>query len=268
MGLYFYNLSVILHIKLGGFMTKTANQIEITKNEVKQKRIIEMFNAISPSYDKVNHILSFGIDKLWRNSAVKKALSIYKSDIDMILDVACGTGDLTNRWKEALRKNKYKNADVIGLDLSEKMLKIAKKKFNDISFIQESATSLPFEDNSIDIVSIAYGIRNIPQMQDALKEFHRVLKKGGLLVILEFMKDVDEERALLKLKHLYMQHILPFVGGMISRNKGAYNYLRDSISNFVTPKEMENALSKCGFNLEFSNHYTMNMSHVFMSKKL
>lgn len=126
----------------------------------KQKEIVSMFDSIAKSYDLVNKILSFGVDKKWRNEAVKESFKFLNQVDIKILDVACGTGDMVKNWIE--NSNKYnKKIEIKGIDPSEEMLNIAKRKFPDIEFIQNYATELLFDNDNFDVVSISFGIRNV-----------------------------------------------------------------------------------------------------------
>ena len=153
-----------------------------------QDKIVKMFDEIAESYDLVNRVISFGSDKIWREKAIKEALS-FSPNNPFILDVACGTGDMIEVW------SKYSN-NIIGLDPSKKMLEIAKKRFPNIKFYQGLAQNLPFEKESFDIVSISFGIRNVVEIDKAIEEFKRVLKKNGILLILEFTK--SEKKSFLR----------------------------------------------------------------------
>jgi len=145
-----------------------------------QEKIVKMFDEIAPTYDLVNRIVSFGTDKIWRKKAIKEALN-YLPKNPKILDVACGSGDMISEW---LKYTPY----ITGLDASKGMLEIAKKRFPTIPFYEGLAQKLPFEAESFDCLSISFGLRNVVEIDRAIEEFSRVLKKDGILLILEFTK--------------------------------------------------------------------------------
>ncbi|MBE6337333.1 MAG: bifunctional demethylmenaquinone methyltransferase/2-methoxy-6-polyprenyl-1,4-benzoquinol methylase UbiE [Lentimicrobiaceae bacterium] len=219
-----------------------------------------MFNNIAPTYDKLNHILSLNIDKIWRKKSVKRIVKNLKnseseklknnsqvlrfSDSE-VLDVACGTADSTI----ALAKAGVPR--VVGVDISEGMLKVGEKKIEElnlnsvISLKVEDCENLSFNDNTFDAAFIAFGIRNFEDKKKGLKELHRVLKPNGLLLILEL--SVPQNKILLSLYKLYFLHILPFIGKKISGDNKAYTYLPQSVMNFPKPKDFLQTMEECGF---------------------
>ncbi len=212
-----------------------------------------MFNNIAPTYDKLNHILSLNIDKIWRKKAVKRICKHIKDSETQrlrdsetqVLDVACGTADSTI----ALAKAGVPR--VIGVDISEEMLKVGVKKIDKlnlnsvISLKVEDCENLSFNDNTLDAAFIAFGIRNFEDKKKGLKELHRVLKPNGLLLILEL--SVPQNKILLSLYKLYFLHILPFIGKKISGDNKAYTYLPQSVMNFPKPKDFLQTMEECGF---------------------
>ena len=229
-------------------------------NENKQEKIVSMFNDIAPTYDTANRVLSFGIDKNWRKIACKKALVINENPT-IIVDVACGTGDMCEYWK------KLSKAEVIGIDPAVKMLEVAKNKVKDAQFIEGEAISLPLEDESVDILSISYGFRNVIEKEKALQEFKRVLKPNGLVVILEFTK-LPKNSIVGKIRDTYMKNILPVVGGFLSKNKEAYQYLPDSIDNFLTKDDLSSLLQKQGFEIVEIKGHSFEISTMFIARKI
>lgn len=209
-----------------------------------------MFNNIAPTYDKLNHILSLNIDKIWRRKAVKRICKNLRNSESQnlksahVLDVACGTADST----VALAKSGI--PFVTGIDISEGMIKIGKEKIaslklNNISLQVEDCENLSFKDNRFDAAFIAFGIRNFEDKKKGLNELRRVLKDNGHLLILEL--SVPQNRMLLSLYKLYFLHILPFIGKKISGDSVAYTYLPQSVMNFPKPKEFMNMMEECGF---------------------
>lgn len=205
----------------------------------KQERIVDMFDDIASSYDITNRILTFGIDKSWRKNSIQRALALCRcssSDFN-IVDVACGTGDMLALWNRALVGRTF---SLVGVDPSLQMLDIARERFygDSIKFYEGFAQDLHMlESKSVDMLSIAFGIRNVVDLNSAICEFSRVLKQNGILLILEFMK-TQGNGVLNSLVSLYSKKILPIVGGLISKNYAAYTYLPNSIDDFKTSTEL------------------------------
>ncbi len=144
----------------------------------KQEKIVSMFNDIAGTYDVANRVLSMGIDKSWRNKACNLAFDFYgKKNVEKIVDVACGTGDMIIFWKQIAKSNSINLENIVGIDPSVGMMEVGKKKLPDVEFIEAFATEMPLENESADIISISYGIRNVVQRQEAFDEFARVLKE-------------------------------------------------------------------------------------------
>ena len=209
--------------------------------------ISEMFNKIAPRYDFLNHLLSFGIDKIWRKRLIKY---ITQNGAKNALDIACGTGDLTI----ALYK---KGIEVVGLDIADKMLQIAENKSAKIAtkrgddttatpiYICGSAESIPFKNEQFDAVTISFGIRNFNHREECLKEIHRVIKKGGNLAILEFA--TPKNRLWRAIYNLYFLNILPLIGKIVSKDRSAYSYLPESVTQFPQYDNFNQELSKANF---------------------
>lgn len=232
----------------------------------KQEKIIEMFNQIAPTYDKANRILSFGADVSWRKKACKRVLEIYENDNLNIVDVACGTGDMIEIWQESAQKAHKNIKQIRGIDPSSQMLKEAKRKFKNIEFIEAGAQDLPLESESVDILSISYGIRNVVERQRALGEFARVLKRGGILLVLEFTKR-ERDGVVAFFRDFYLKNILPSLGGFISKNKEAYAYLPNSIEGFLSKEEFMLELESVGFkNVDFKS-FSFGVSSMFIARK-
>lgn len=208
-------------------------------------QIAGMFNSIAHRYDLLNHLLSLGIDNIWRRKLLKSAM---RSHPENALDIACGTGDLTI----ALAKRGIK---VTGLDIAQEMMEYAKLKSKKIAgrkniqlpdFVHSPAESLPFRENSFDIVSIGFGIRNFSDRKKSLSEIYRVLKPGGKLMVLEFAQ--PKNYILRTLFNLYFRNILPLIGKIISGNNHAYKYLTDSVEEFPKYEEFGKELKDSGLN--------------------
>ena len=232
----------------------------------KQQKIVSMFDAIASTYDVANRVLSFGIDKQWRKKGCNKTFAL-KRDVTTITDVACGTGDLLLFWKKSAEKNAVDVKNYIGIDPAVKMLGIAKEKVDFAEFKEGKAQELPLDDASSDIISISYGIRNVVDRVEALKEFYRVLKPGGMVVILEFTK--QEKRGLSSsFTDLYTKKILPSVGGMISKNYEAYKYLPDSIEDFLTAQMLIDELEEAGFEHRYTKSFSFGISTLIIAQKV
>jgi demethylmenaquinone methyltransferase/2-methoxy-6-polyprenyl-1,4-benzoquinol methylase len=227
-----------------------------------------MFNDIAKTYDLANRILSMGIDKTWRKKACNMAYEFYgKKSIDRIVDVACGTGDLMIDWENVAKDLNIEVNEIIGVDPSVGMMEVGKTKIPHRTFIEAGAQDMPLEDESADFISISYGIRNVVQRKEGLQEFARVLKKDGLCVILEFTKN-DKNTFSAKLTRFYMNNIMPYIGGMVSKNKDAYTYLPESIEAFITTKQMIQELKDVGLEPIFVKGYSLDMSTTFIAKKI
>ncbi|HUB26432.1 MAG TPA: ubiquinone/menaquinone biosynthesis methyltransferase, partial [Tepidisphaeraceae bacterium] len=200
----------------------------------KRIRVRRMFAAIAPSYDLNNRLHSLWMDQSWRRRAVK--LADLKST-DRVVDVACGTGDLSLRFARAL--DSPKPGQVIGIDFTHEMLPIARQKSGDqpVYWLNGDALCLPLPDASADVVSIAFGIRNVADPAAACREFRRVLRPGGRLIILEF--SLPANPLLRALYNFYFRRILPRTATWISGDKtGAYRYLPESVNTFIDRASM------------------------------
>jgi demethylmenaquinone methyltransferase / 2-methoxy-6-polyprenyl-1,4-benzoquinol methylase len=222
----------------------------------KRRRVQQMFAAIAPSYDLNNRLHSLGMDQLWRRRAVKLA---ELRPTDVVVDVACGTGDLAIKFFRALRELIELKAPwedlgpkVIGVDFTFDMLPIARAKSaignrqSAILYLNGDAQSLPLPDACCDVVSIAFGIRNVQDPAKALAEFRRILRPGGRVIILEF--SLPTNRVLRGLYNFYFRQILPRTATLISGDKtGAYKYLPESVNTFIGRDQMMSMMRDAGF---------------------
>ncbi len=226
-----------------------------------------MFDDIAPTYDTANRVMSMGVDRSWRKKACDLAFSYYaQENVEAIVDVACGTGDMMDYWKRRAEVSGIAVGTLIGVDPSEGMVGVAREKFPKFDYRIAPATAIPLEDASADILSISYGIRNVVEREAGLKEFNRVLKPGGLVVILEFMK--NENPSLLgKIRDFYMTKILPKIGGFISKNPEAYEYLPNSIEGFLTVAKMQEELEAAGFEMLYTQSFSMDISTLMIARK-
>ena len=210
----------------------------------KKEKVREMFDNIAPSYDRLNHVLSMNVDKLWRRHALKE---IVDGSAQRILDVACGTGDSTI----SIAKAAGEGSTVTGVDISEGMMAMVKGKAEKagvadrIDLKVADGEALPYEDGTFDRVTCAFGIRNFEHKEKGLAEFRRVLKPGGKVVILEL--SLPQNRLVRWAYDLYFSHLLPAVGGAVSGDKAAYRYLPASVHNFPSPKDFCRMMEEAGF---------------------
>ena len=233
----------------------------------KQEKIVDMFDEIASTYDLANRVLSFGIDISWRKKGCNKAFEyLGQKNIEKIVDVATGTGDLLMHWKTEAEKNAITVENFVGIDPSVGMLEVAKKKVDFADFLEGKAQELPLEDTSCEIISISYGIRNVVDRVEALQEFYRTLKPGGIVVILEFTKQ-EKSGITSKIVDLYMKKILPAIGGLVSKNYAAYKYLPDSIEQFLTTKMLVEELQQAGFEHKYSKSFSMGISTLIVAQK-
>ena len=226
---------------------------------MKQNDIIKMFDSIAKSYDLVNRVVSLGIDKKWRVEGVKEAVELINGN--KILDIACGSGDMIEVWK------KFGDFEICGLDASEEMLKVAKNRFPEIIFYHALAQNLPCKNASTDVISISFGLRNVVEIQKAIDEFKRVLRKDGIVLVIEFLKP-DKKNVLRSLVDFYTNFVLPIIGGLISKNFKAYRYLPSSIDNFYTAGELKEMFEKRGFKLKRFKSFNFSQVGIFIFRKV
>jgi demethylmenaquinone methyltransferase / 2-methoxy-6-polyprenyl-1,4-benzoquinol methylase len=224
--------------------TRTAHEIEHAK------AVRAMFSGIAGKYDLLNHVLSLNIDKRWRRLVRQRLQGILDDPNAVVLDVACGTGDL------AIELQAHAKARVIGTDFCRPMLAVAHEKNStgsfSIPYIEGDAMNLGFAADTFDAVTIAFGLRNLSNFSDGLAELRRVLKPGGQLVVLEFSSPIVP--GFRQLFNFYFTRVLPRIGGAVSGSRGAYEYLPDSVSKFPDQKNLVSLMRKTGFdNVEYSN---------------
>ncbi len=228
----------------------------------KKEQVAKMFDNISGNYDFLNHFLSLGIDKLWRKKAVRHLESIHPK---LILDVATGTGDFA---VEALKLNPDK---IIGIDISEGMLAVGRKKMVKLGYDTRielrngDSEKLPFEENKFDAIVVGFGVRNFENLEKGLSEMLRVLKPGGKVVVLEFSKPTVFP--LRQLFHFYFRFILPKIGKWVSHDSSAYTYLPESVQAFPDGKAFTLILSQVGFKNTTCTPLTFGISSLYTGIK-
>lgn len=233
------------------------------KDERKGAQVEKMFDNIAPTYDRLNHTLSLGIDRLWRNRAID---SLKPFSPQNILDIATGTGDFA-----ILAAKRLKPKHIIGADISLEMMEIATHKVNQlvleriISFQREDCMSLTFSDNTFDAVTVAYGARNFESLDKGLSEILRVLKPGGHLLMLELAS--PKSSPMKQLFWIYSRLVIPLVGWLFSRDVKAYNYLTDSVNAFPQGEIMESILRQNGFYKVRWKRFTYGICTMYLARK-
>jgi demethylmenaquinone methyltransferase/2-methoxy-6-polyprenyl-1,4-benzoquinol methylase len=211
---------------------------EKSSAEAHARRVRDMFAKISPRYDLLNHLLSGNIDRRWRRNVVEKLGPLLSTNAQ-VLDVACGTGDLSIALFENI------GARVTGVDFCRPMLERAARKESRIAFVEGDALQLPFGDGVFDAVTIAFGLRNLASVEEGLNELRRVLQPNGHVAILEFSKPVVP--GFRSLAAVYCTRLLPRIGGIISGSRSAYEYLPDSVSRFPDQEMLSAMMTAAGF---------------------
>ncbi|TCL69990.1 demethylmenaquinone methyltransferase/2-methoxy-6-polyprenyl-1,4-benzoquinol methylase [Hydrogenispora ethanolica] len=230
----------------------------------KEQQVMGIFNSIAPRYDLVNTIVSFGWHHFWRRFAVAQA---HLRSGDSVLDLCCGTGALT----AAAAKKVAPFGQVVGLDFSEKMLEVARRRvhsfrFRDnIRFIRGNALDLPFPDNRFDCVTVAYGLRNVTDPARVLKEARRVLKPTGTVVSLDLGK--PSAPVFKNIYYFYLNHWIPLTGGVFTKSPTSYRYLHDSILEFPHQKEISTLYRRLGFKNIQCSELTWGIAMVHTAQK-
>src|SRR5690606_13095757 len=227
----------------------------MSEKKVQVKRI---FDSIAGSYDLLNHLLSIGVDKYWRKKALK--LSGINSD-SILLDVACGTGDV------AIEARKLGAVNIFGADFSFNMLKLFSKKSNWITgrTVQLVAEKMPIKNNSVTHITVAFGVRNFYDIQEGFNSFFRVLKEKGKAVIIEFR--MPSNPVFKSLYRFYFKRILPVIGGIISGDKEAYKYLPNSVEEFDEKVDISALLKNSGFKKIDKYNLTFGIVQVIIAEK-
>ena len=231
--------------------------------ESKGEMVRGMFNDIAPTYDRLNHILSLDIDRLWRKRVVR---IVRRLGAKHIMDMATGTGDLAIAMAKSIE-----GSTIYGADFSSEMLAVAKQKIEAlglaerISLTECNAEDIPLEDGAVDAATVAFGVRNFEHQHKALTEMKRTIRNGGHLIVLEFS---NPRCALVRwVYRLYSHYILPAIGRMVSKHATAYTYLPDSIDKFASPEEFTALLKEVGFDHIELKSQSMGIAHIYIAHK-
>lgn len=228
----------------------------------KKQQVTKMFDTISKEYDGLNRVISFGIDVSWRKKVVALVAEKHPKKI---LDIATGTGDL------AINLAQTQAEEIIGLDISQGMLDIGKEKIkkqglsNTIKMVVGDSEDLPFEDNTFDAITVAFGVRNFENLEKGLSEILRVLKPNGIFVILE--TSVPTKTPFKQGYNLYSKYILPTIGRLFSKDRSAYKYLSESASVFPYGETLNNILRKIGFIEVTHKPQTLGVATIYCASK-
>lgn len=229
----------------------------------KKKQVALMFDNIAPTYDRLNKILSLGIDRWWRRRALSYLQAVQPQTV---LDMATGTADLAIAIAQQLKPSL-----VVGMDISENMLAVGKQKVEQaqlgrvINLKVGDAENLPFDNNTFDAVSVSFGVRNFENLERGLSEMQRVLRQGGRLVILEFSK--PQAPVIKQVYQAYFTHVLPRIGRLISKDTTAYTYLPQSVAAFPEGEQLVQLLRKKGFKTAKCIPLTFGICSIYVTDK-
>jgi len=227
--------------------------------------VTEMFDRIAPTYDLLNHLLSLGRDPSWRRRAAER---LDGQEIRRVADLATGTGDLLI----ALLRRCPDLATAIGLDLSERMLARCREKLrrcgleDRVELVRADASATPFSKGGVDAVTMAFGIRNAASAEAVLKEIHRILRPGGIVLILEF--SLPENRFLRWCHLTYLRLVVPVIGARVSRDRNAYRYLNESIERFCRTQDLPALIRRAGFDQISVTPLTFGVASIYMGTKV
>lgn len=229
-----------------------------------------VFNEIDGNYENLNHILSLGIDRIWRRKSAFELADT--TDSMLILDAACGTGDMTSEISRCIARKTGRSeygSRIIAMDISQEMMDICRNKAKNlkipVEIVKGDCEDIPYENNLFDRVSIAFGIRNLIHLELGLHEMHRVLKPGGKLVITEL--SMPSSDLIRKIYEFYLTKILPSIAGTLTGNKAAYTYQTSSIKKFPPPDKIVNMLHCSGFRHVRHESYGFGICRMFIAVK-
>ena len=232
-------------------------------DQTKKEEVREMFDNIAPKYDLLNHTLSMSIDRVWRRRVVGE---VRRAKPGRTLDVATGTGDLAIAMARRIR-----DVQVLGVDLSEQMLAVARRKIEArgldgrIVLDRGDAERLAVADASVDVATVAFGVRNFGDLGAGLRELARTIKPGGKVVILEFSR--PRNRVFRALYEFYSYKILPRIGGLVSRDKRAYEYLPASVGEFPAPEEFMAMMARAGFRNCRARSQSFGIAQIYIGER-
>ena len=234
------------------------------EEQSKKEQVEEMFDNIAPTYDRLNHIMSLNIDKIWRRRVMR---IVRRHKARKIMDVATGTGDLAIAMAKRVDRTQ-----ILGVDLSEEMLAVARKKIQKqgleerIMLEKGDAENLAMvSSESLDAATVAFGVRNFENIERGLSEIYRTLRVGGLLVVLEF--SMPKNRLIRWVYSQYAHRLLPRIGGMISKDKRAYTYLPDSVEEFPAPERFAEILKGVGFKSVKLRSQSCGIAYIYIATK-
>lgn len=234
------------------------------EEQSKKEQVEQMFDNIAPTYDKLNHIMSLNIDRMWRRRVMR---IVRRAKAHKIMDVATGTGDLAIAMAKRVDRTQ-----ILGVDLSEEMLAVARRKIEKqgleerIILEKGDAENLSMvASESIDAITVAFGVRNFEHIERGLSELYRTLKPGGKLVVLEF--SMPKNRLVRWVYSQYAHRLLPRIGGMISKDKQAYTYLPDSVEEFPAPERFSDMLREAGFCRVKARSQSFGIAYIYDATK-
>lgn len=234
------------------------------EEQTKKEQVEQMFDNIAPNYDRLNHILSLNIDRMWRRRVMR---IVRRSKASKIMDIATGTGDLAIAMAKRMER-----AEILGIDLSEEMLAVARRKVKRlgleqrITLLKGDAESLTMvADGVMDVATVAFGVRNFENLEGGLAEIYRTLKAGGKLVVLEF--SIPRNRLVRWVYAQYSHRLIPRIGALISKDREAYTYLPESVDEFPSPERFTDMLLGVGFKEVRRRSQSFGIAHIYEAVK-
>lgn len=234
------------------------------EEQTKKEQVEQMFDNIAPTYDRLNHIMSLNIDRMWRRRVMR---IVRRSKASKIMDMATGTGDLAIAMAKRMER-----AEILGIDLSEEMLAVARSKVKRlgleqrITLLKGDAESLTMvADGVMDVATVAFGVRNFENLEGGLAEIYRTLKAGGKLVVLEF--SIPRNRLVRWVYAQYSHRLIPRIGALISKDREAYTYLPESVDEFPSPERFTDMLLGVGFKEVRRRSQSFGIAHIYEAVK-
>lgn len=234
------------------------------EEQTKKEQVEVMFDNIAPTYDRLNHIMSLNIDRIWRRRVMR---IIRRAEARAIMDVATGTGDLAIAMARSI-----KGVHILGVDLSEEMLAVARGKVERLGLVErirlekgDAENINMVDDGEMDAVTVAFGVRNFENIERGLSEIYRTLKSGGQLVVLEF--SMPRNRLIRWIYSQYAHRLLPRIGAAISKDKQAYTYLPDSVEEFPSPERFTEILRSVGFSSVVRRSQSFGIAYIYVATK-